>query len=76
MNSGIYEKSLEQVLRTVSGIWGRSEIDNLVGLKTMVDNEKEIPAEEMKIYTSPKNNYSQPSYQSPEAQESTEEWPV
>lgn len=53
MNSGIYEESLEHVLRTVSGIWGRSEIDNLVGLKTMADNKKEIPAEEMKIYMSP-----------------------
>lgn len=42
----------------------------------MADNEKEILAEERQIYMSPKNNYSQPSYQSPEAQESTEEWSV
>lgn len=74
MNSGIYEKSLEHVLRTISGIWGRAEIDNLVGLKTMVENNKEIPVEETQIYTSPKNNCRQLSYQSPKAQESTEEW--
>ena len=76
MNSGIYEKSLEHILRTISGILGRFEIDNLVGLKTVVEKTKEIPGEEMQIYTSSKNNCRQQSYQSPEAQESTEEWSV
>jgi len=76
MNSGIYEKFLEHVLRTISGILGRSEIDNLVRLKTVVENNKEIPTEEMQIYASPKNNCRQLCYQSPEAQESTEEWSV
>lgn len=63
MNSGIYEKSLERVLRTISSILGRSEIDNLAGLKTMVEKKKEIPAEEMQIYTSTTNNCRQLSYQ-------------
>lgn len=59
MSSGIYEESSEHVLRTISVILGRSEIDNLVGLKTMVEN-KEIPAEEMHIYTSSKNILPKP----------------
>lgn len=63
MNTGIYEKSLEHVLRTISSISGRSEIDNLAGLKTMAEKNEEIPAEEMQIYTSPKNNCRHLSYQ-------------
>lgn len=63
MSSGIYEKSLVHVLRTILGILGRSEIDNLVVLKTTVENNKEIPAEEMQIHTSSKNNCRQLSYQ-------------
>lgn len=60
-------------LKNNSMHFGRTEIDNVAGLKTMVEN-KEIPVEEMQIFTSSKYNCTDSYPTKNRIQESIKKW--